>query len=250
MAGLGVSAIAVKWEKRPFSSLGFALGKSWFIEFGLGIVGGAFIVGTSALLIRMVGGFHWNSDPAGSLWRIGLGFLFFLAVGMDEEISFRGYPFQRLVEEVGIWPALAVLALPFAALHLGNPGISVAGTTLKLLTIINIMLMSILLSLCFIRTRSLALPIGLHLGWNWVQGNVMGFGVSGTTFSRGFWTPVLHDKPVWLTGGTIGVEGSLACTLVTSMTIVVLIFWKYSIASTPTPPLEEGRGGLKEQIPS
>lgn len=225
-AGLAVSAVALKGEGRPFRNLGFTLGSRWFKEFGLGIAVGALLVGASALVLRGAGGFNWKVDPAGSLRSLGFGFLFFLAVGLNEEIAFRGYPLQRLVKGLGIWPAVIGLALPFALLHLANPAIASAGAISKIAAVSNVALLGILLGLWCIRTQSLALPVGLHLGWNWVQGSVMGFGVSGVTLSSGLWTPVMHDRPLWLTGGTIGIEGSAACTLTLAVAIGVLVFGK------------------------
>jgi len=231
LAGLGVSAVALNLEKRPFSSIGFVVGRRWFLELGIGVTIGALLLGISALLLRALGGFTWRINPAGNLRDIGIGFICFSAVGMSEEITFRGYPFQRLLECIGTWPAQLFLALLFAILHLGNPGISTANPTLKAVSFFNIALSAILLGFCYLRTRSLAVPIGLHIGWNWAQGNLLGFGVSGTTLAKGFWIPVLQSKPQWMTGGEVGIEGSLICTLVTGLAVLVMVWWE------PTPTL-------------
>jgi hypothetical protein len=108
-------------------------------------------------------------------------------------------------------------------MHWGNPGMH--GAT-KIWATVNIALAAVLLGLCYLRTRSLALPIGVHLGWNWAQGSLLGFGVSGTTDIKGLWTPVFHSKPEWLTGGAFGLEASLVCTLVCGVAILGLWRWK------------------------
>jgi membrane protease YdiL (CAAX protease family) len=226
VAGLGVSALAVHFEQRSLRSLGLAVGGPWFRQAGLGVLLGALIMVLAALLLRAAGGFHWVLDSTGSFTRIALGFLLFLAVGVNEEVAFRGYPFQRLQEGIGAWPTQLIFADIFAAIHLSNPGISTAGPALKAVTTFNIGLAAVLLGLCYLRTRSLALPIGVHLGWNWAQGNLLGFGVSGTTLTKGFWTPVLHNRPEWLTGGVVGIEGSLLCTLVCGAAILGLLLLK------------------------
>jgi len=227
LAGLGASALAVRFERRSFRALGLALGGRWFREAGLGTLLGGLIMAAAALLLRAAGAFHWVPDPGGSLGGIALGFLLFLAVAVNEEVAFRGYPFQRLLEGIGPWPTQLLFAGAFAAIHLGNPGIATAGTALKAITLLNIALAAILLGLCYLRSGSLALPIGVHLGWNWAQGNLLGFGVSGTTLARGFWAPVLHNKPEWLTGGAVGIEGSIVCTLVCGLAILGLFLWKH-----------------------
>lgn len=237
-AALAASLLAVLIEECPFQSLGFALGGRWFREFGLGALLGGLLVTLAALLLRLKGGFHWAPDPGGSLKSIAFGFLLFVAVGVGEESVFRGYPFQRLAERMGAWPTQVLLGLLFAAIHLGNPGISTAALALKLLTMLNLFLAAILFGLGYLRTRSLALPIGVHFGWNWFQGSILGFGVSGTTMAKGFWTPVLHQGPDWLSGGAVGLEGSVFCTLVSVLGIVGLALWKPREATAGQPAVE------------
>ncbi|HJW43891.1 MAG TPA: CPBP family intramembrane glutamic endopeptidase, partial [Geothrix sp.] len=135
----------------------------------------------------------------------------------------RGYPFQRLVQGAGPWVGQLVFAALFALAHWSNPGM--AGAT-KAWATLNIGLAAILLGFCYLRTGSLALPIGVHLGWNWAQGSLLGFGVSGTTDIKGLWTPVFHGRPEWLTGGAFGLEASLPCTLICGVAILGLWRWK------------------------
>jgi len=97
----------------------------------------------------------------------------------------------------------------FAAAHGRNPGLGGPGAWLSLL---NLFLAGLLLGLAYVRTRSLALSMGLHLAWNWTQGTLLGFQVSGTA-SQGLFRPVLQGRPDWLTGGAFGLEGSLPCAV-------------------------------------
>jgi len=157
------------------------------------------------------------------------GFEVFLATdsaqifGGEVGVHARAIPVQRLLEGAGPWTAQGAFAALFALLHWGNPGMH--GSTRAWATL-TIGLSAILLGLCYLRTRSLALPIGLHLGWNWAQGSLLGFGVSGTTDTRGLWTPVFRDRPEWLTGGAFGLEASLPCALVCGLAIWVVWRWK------------------------
>jgi hypothetical protein len=121
-----------------------------------------------------------------------------------------------------------VFAALFALMHWGNPGMH--GAT-KAWATVNIALAAILLGFCYLRTRSLALPIGVHLGWNWAQGSLLGFGVSGTTDIKGAWTPVFHGKPEWLTGGAFGLEASVLCTLVCAAVIFGLWRWRGRVSA-------------------
>jgi membrane protease YdiL (CAAX protease family) len=87
---------------------------------------------------------------------------------------------------------------------------------------INIFLASILFGLAFIQTKSLAMPLGLHFMANFVQGGVLGFGVSGAEQS-GLLIPVFSEAPVWLTGGRFGLEASLPGLI--CILIALLLFY-------------------------
>ncbi|GLH73215.1 hypothetical protein GETHLI_17170 [Geothrix limicola] len=217
------SLICVRLEKRAFRDLGFRLGSRWFREFGLGALLGLLLMVVTALVVKGFGGFHWEQAAAIGARQMLAAALLFLGVAFNEEIMSRGYPFQRLVEGAGPWVGQLVFAALFAFLHWGNPGMH--GAT-KAWATLNIGLAAILLGFCYLRTKSLALPIGLHLGWNWAQGSLLGFGVSGTTDVKGLWTPVFHGKPEWLTGGAFGLEASLPCALVCGLAIFVLWRWR------------------------
>ncbi|WP_005035813.1 CPBP family intramembrane glutamic endopeptidase [Holophaga foetida] len=220
---LGLSWAFLALEGRDLASLGLRLNARWGLDLLWGIGLGVGLMGLVALSLRGLGAFHWEPNLAFRGIHLGTGAASFALVAVHEECLFRGYPFQRLAEVFGAWPAQLVLALLFALIHWGNPGM--VGPTRSWATL-NIMLAALLLGLCYLRTRSLALPMGLHLGWNWAQGNLLGFPVSGTTFAQSPWQPVLHDSPQWLTGGPFGLEASALCTLVCLGAILSLGLWK------------------------
>ena len=226
LAGLAVTAAFLAIERKPFRTVGFHMNARWARELALGTLGGILIMIVTALALLAMGGFHWVRNPNGSLWGIVMGSLIFLAVAINEETVFRGYPFQRLVAGLGTWPTQILLAGLFALVHWGNPGIQDAPPALKAWTTLNIALAAVLLGLCYLKTQSLALPIGVHLGWNWAQGNLLGFQVSGTTQAQGLWMPVLHARPEWLTGGPVGLEGSVVCAGLVGVVIIGLVVWK------------------------
>lgn len=219
---LASSWICLAIEGKAFTSLGFGLGNRWFRELGLGALGGAGIMLLTALATLGIGGFHWTRG-AGTLASTATGFLIFLLVAFNEETLFRGYVFQRLLGSLGEWPTQLLMAAIFAYAHWHNPGMT--GAT-KAWATLNIALAALLLGLCYLRTGSLALPIGVHLGWNFTQGNLLGFGVSGTTMAPGLLKPVFQGRPEWLTGGAFGLEASLPCALVCGACILALALWK------------------------
>jgi membrane protease YdiL (CAAX protease family) len=226
------SFICVGLEKRSFLDLGFHFGPRWLGEFLAGTFGGILLILLTALLVKGLGGFHWERAAGVGSRQLLTAAALFLGVGFNEELMARGYPFQRLVEGAGPWVGQLVFAALFALMHWGNPGMH--GAT-KAWATVNIALAAILLGFCYLRTRSLALPIGVHLGWNWAQGSLLGFGVSGTTDIKGAWTPVFHGRPEWLTGGAFGLEASVICTLVCGAAILGLWLWR----GRENPPAEE-----------
>jgi membrane protease YdiL (CAAX protease family) len=226
LAALLVSLAFLSLEHRSLASIGFRMDRAWTRNLVFGVLFGLLLMGATAFAIRGLGGFHWTFNEQGSFVSLALGFLLFLVVAVHEETVFRGYPFQRLLDSLGPWPTQILLALVFTIVHWGNPGIRDASFALKAWTTLNIALAAVLLGLCYLKTRSLALPIGVHLGWNWAQGHLLGFQVSGTSGVEGFWKPVLANKPQWLTGGPVGLEGSALCSVLVLLAILALMLWK------------------------
>ena len=220
--GLAAAWICLAIEKKPLSSIGYHLDGRWAKELVWGVLGGAGIMMLTALAAMAAGGFHWTHGTAG-LGAVGAGALLFILVGIFEETLFRGYLFQRFVDGLGPTGGLLAGGALFAFAHWGNPGMH--GATLVWASV-NIALAGLLLGLCYLKTKSLALPIGLHIGWNFTQGNILGFGVSGTTDAQGLLQPVFHGKAEWITGGAFGLEASLPCAIICGATIVALLIWK------------------------
>ena len=149
----------------------------------------------------------------------------FTCVALFEEALFRGFVFQRMVDGVGVWPAQIAIGLLFAVGHWGNPGNPGMHGTTEVFATLDLALGAIMLGLAYLRTGSLALPIGLHLGWNWTQGHVLGFGVSGFGYT-GWFQPVFQGSPQWISGGEFGTESSGFAVLVDLIVIVSLWRWK------------------------
>lgn len=221
-----VTFICLRLRKERLASVGFVLDRRWALQFGGGSalgLGSALLV---TALIAAVGGLHLELDPQRSAGLLLKGLYIFLFVALFEETLFRGFVFQRLVDGIGVWGAQILLALLFATGHWGNPDMQ--GTTLVWASI-DLFLGAVLFGLAWLRTRSLALPVGLHLGWNWAQGYLLGFGVSGYEH-HGWFRPVLAELPEWVSGGRFGLEASVFSVAVDLLLIVLLWRWKGSAA--------------------
>jgi len=215
-------------RKEPLSSVGFVFDRRWMKEIAVGSVLGACAMLAAVGMIYAIGGVRFELDPARSFSALGYGLYVVLFAAMLEEVLFRGFLFQRLLDGIGVWGAQIALALLFAVAHWSNPGME--GAT-KLWASIDIGLGAVLLGLAYLRTRSLALPIGLHLGWNWTQGHVLGFGVSG--FDHNGWLrPIFEGNATWLTGGAFGPEASVFGVVADLAMIVLLWRWKGTSAKS------------------
>lgn len=138
----------------------------------------------------------------------------------------RGFLFQRVVHGLGRWPAQLLVAAFFVLTHWNNPGMQ--GLT-RALAGTNIFLASLLFGAAFLRTGALAMPLGLHLAANWVEGNVLGFGVSGY-IDVGLLKPT-PSGPEWLTGGAFGLEASVPGLLC----VAALTLWLLRQQGTAAP---------------
>lgn len=199
----------------------------WLADFAVGGAIGAALMGVAALIL-VAGG--WVSfQPGVAAWAaLGGGLFGMIAVAAAEELLFRGFLFQRLIDGLGVWPAQVLIGGFFLLTHLDNPGMTGA---VKLWAGVNIFAASLLFGLCYLRTRSLAMPIGLHLMANTVQGPILGFGVSGHA-EAGLLAPQLTGTPAWLTGGAFGLESSLP-GLVCLLMATVLVYRLIPAASAP-----------------
>jgi len=176
-----------------------------------------------ALTLGIFGWVTWQLNPMGFSAALSSLFLF-AGVAAAEELLFRGFVFQRLISGLGQWTALLITGAFFLLTHLNNPAMT---GSIKLMASVNIFLASILFGLAFIRTGALAMPLGLHWVANWMQGGVLGFGVSGTE-QVGLLKSVFGDAPAWFTGGLFGLEAS-APGLICLLTILIILYeWKLS----------------------
>lgn len=215
----------------PLEALGLGRLHSGRLAAGGTALGAAMVcvaVGGSAL----VGHVGWSVAFDGQVAGLVFVEIFILTTGaMTEELIFRGYPFQKLVEAVGPLAAILVMSALFGLAHLDNPHSSFWAVT-------NTILVGILLSLAYLRTRSLWLPWGIHFGWNAALGLGFGLPVSGLTE----FAVSVHGRatgPIWLTGGDYGIEGGALGTLAITIGFVPLL-WLTRRVATPLPESPSG----------
>ncbi|GIG41660.1 CPBP family intramembrane glutamic endopeptidase [Cellulomonas phragmiteti] len=179
------------------------------VEVGPDGAGGAFgrglllgVLWCGAVIACLAAGGGYRVQGVGSV-TVVVGTVGFLAAGaVAEELIFRGLVFRLVEERTGTWVALVVSAVLFGAMHLMNPDASLWGAVAIAVEAGGV------LGAAYAATRTLWLPIGLHLGWNVALGGIFGAEVSGSDLTQG----LLHgvtSGPDLLTGGAFGPEGSV-----------------------------------------
>lgn len=201
---LSAAVLILRWRNLPLSLLGLSLkGRGKDLLAGVGVAVLLYAVGFGlSLLMGMVevADVQWMPrDLLGAL-------MFFLLVAVTEEVMLRGFVLGRMLSEgMNRFVALLLSSALFSAMHLFNPNFA-------FLPFVNILLAGCLLGASFLYTRNLCFPIVLHWFWNWLQGPVLGYEVSGTDCGQTLLTLRLKGSDL-LTGGNFGFEGSLLCTV-------------------------------------
>ena len=203
-------------EKNSLSTLGFVK-KNWLKYLGWGILISLLQMGVIALVYQVggIGTFELNElslEPI--LFILGL-FPFWLLQGGTEEVATRGWLLTRIAARTNLPLAIGISSSLFGILHLGNSGVTFT-------SLLNIVLDGVLAALLFIYTDSIWLVVAQHGTWNYVQGNLLGFQVSGTGADASIFSFTMGSGPDWLTGGAFGAEGSIITTLVLLVSVVIV----------------------------
>jgi len=227
LVGFGMLSSRFRSGVPALRSMGLIWRKSAKQEWALGIALGWGMVAVLVLPMVLASRLHPVFDWSPAAWNSLVISVLMLAAGaLAEEIGFRGYPFQRLIEAIGEAWATVAMALIFGLVHLQNPHATLAST-------LGTVLAGILFAVAYLRTRALWLSWGLHLGWNLSMAVLFGLPVSGVT-EFGSVVQTGPELPVWLTGGVYGPEGSLLASVVILIGIAVLMrttrdyAWEYN----------------------
>ena len=201
-------------DRKSFRSIGWPI-KKFIADTPVGILIAAVLIAIGSFILSRMNLVDFNAGELG-LSGVLLFFLFFLVQSTFEEVIFRGYILNNLMDSMNKYLALLISALVFAFAHWGNPSFDA-------LPKINLVLAGILLGATYIFTRNLWFPIGLHLGWNFFQGPIFGYEVSGHDTDSVFEQDMLKNNA--LTGGDFGFEGSILATILMVITTAAIILF-------------------------
>jgi membrane protease YdiL (CAAX protease family) len=200
-------------DRVNIKSLGFQL-KGYGNHIFQGIVVGAVMMLLGFVILLILNEISVTSVEF-DIYKLLAGIVLFSFVALGEELLMRGYILNNLLQSMNKYIALVLSSLIFSTLHMLNPN-------LDLMSFISILLSGLLLGIAYIYTKNLWFPIALHFSWNFFQGTVFGFNVSGvSTYS------VISQHPVgnnMLNGGEFGFEGSILSLIFIAVT-TLLIWW-------------------------
>ncbi|MGH9714605.1 MAG: lysostaphin resistance A-like protein [Candidatus Acidiferrales bacterium] len=209
--------IMSKIEQRPFAEYGLPAGETFGKRFWQGVPFGfammTLLLGTIAVFhgysMEGIGASTGDAIKFAILYAIG-----FLFVGLFEEFGFRGYIQYTLGSGIGFWPSALVLSFLFGYGHLGNPGEAKIGAFMAgsfgLLALFSLR-----------RSGSLWFAVGMHAAFDWTETYFYGVPDSGLLAQGHLLSSSFHG-PVWLTGGSVGPEGSYCVFAVLALSAVAI----------------------------
>lgn len=224
LIGYGFMGRAFEAQDHPLAAMGLGIRDTSREEFGRGAALGWSMLIASILPMLLTGGLLFSFYTSFHQYLVLVFDLLVLALAsLAEEIAFRGYPFQRLIEAIGPFWATLLLSAVFGLAHMFNPSSTA-------ISIVITMVCGWFLSIAYLRTRALWLPWGWHFAWNTSMALLFGLPISGLTR----FSPVVQSDtigPAWLTGGYYGPEAGIFTLVVMLIGIPVLLLVTRSYAA-------------------
>lgn len=202
-------------DKKPLEAIGVSITSKSMKELLYGLLLGAISMSLIFFFLLYTGNLELKGsllNPSFSIHTL-TGIVVFILVGINEELFSRGYCMMVLQQTRNKWAPVLISSIIFSLLHLANPNV-------KFLGLVNIFLVGVLFAYMVVKTGTIMMPIGYHITWNYFQGNVFGFAVSGTAPSGIYTIQSLKDNI--LTGGAFGPEAGILTTVVIIIGIFVV----------------------------
>jgi membrane protease YdiL (CAAX protease family) len=203
-------------EHRPVGVYGLPRSHAFGRNFWVGAVWGAVAVSALVLSIRSAHGLNFDGialDARSAIYYGSFWFVGFITVGLLEEFLVRGYPQFTLASGIGFWPAAAILSCVFGAGHLGNPGEAWVGA-------VTAGLIGLWFAFTLRRTGDLWFAVGFHALFDYGETFAYSVPNSGISFQGQLLHTTSHG-PRWVTGGSVGPEGSAFTFIMIALLFVI-----------------------------
>jgi membrane protease YdiL (CAAX protease family) len=207
------TAVMGRFERRGFGTYGLPLREGFLRRFIYGAIWGALALAGLLLVLRGLSVLEFGGPelaisalvPFGIVWA-----LVFILTGVVEEFAVRGYPQFTLTRSVGFWPAAVITSLILGVAHAGNSGEAALG-------LLGVFAVGLLACLMLRRTGDLWFPIGFHFSWDYAESFIFGVPDSGNVAVGHMLSTHMHGSK-WLTGGSVGPEGSVIAFIILGLT--------------------------------
>jgi len=201
-------------DKESFKSIGFSL-VNRTNDITAGFIIALTLIGGGSLILFSLGYINFSNIQF-DFQTLILSLFLCILISLNEEILIRGYVLNNLLTSMNKYLALTISAIIFTLFHSLNFNLSLIG-------IINLFLAGVLLGSTYIFTKNLWFPISLHLFWNFLQGPVFGYSVSGQKFDSLLTLKTIGNETI--NGGEFGFEGSVLCTIITIVSIIMIMIY-------------------------
>jgi uncharacterized protein len=216
LCAIAAALVLGRLERRRFSDYGMPLTQALRKNFWIGTLWGIATISALMLAIRALGGYSFGTMDLsrGDIARYGIEWAAaFVLVGVYEEFFFRGYLQFTVSSGMGFWPAALLLSAAFGAVHWRNPGEGPVG-------VLSVFVTGMFLCLTLRRTGTLWFAIGFHAAYDFGETYLYSVPDSGIVMPGHLLASSFHG-PAWLTGGTVGPEGSAFDFVIFAVAFVV-----------------------------
>jgi membrane protease YdiL (CAAX protease family) len=214
LAVLIAGAVMAKIERRPLRTFGLPLSDAFRKHFWMGVLWGFIWLTVLMLALRLTGAFYFGGLAIHGVRILKFAAyyaLLFLTVALFEEFAVRGYPLFTLAQNMRFWPAAILLSIIFGAMHYSNSGEGWVG-------LLGAAMVGLFFCLTVRRTGTLWFAVGFHASWDWGESYLYSVPDSGGISPGHLLHSSFHGSH-WLTGGSVGPEGSLL------VFVVIALMW-------------------------
>ena len=212
------SIVLLRWfDKRPISLLGIGFYKGTLRELSIGMLMGFILITSSVSILSLtgLGSFSFNGFSLGLFLYLLCVLLILIISAAYEEILFRGYIFQSLIEGTNFWITLGIFSLLFGAAHLSNKGITIFSIAVTIAA-------GVFLGVLYFKTRALWMCIGVHFIWNWTLGPLFGMGINESKFLKRSLFTYTPSESFFIQGKDVVSEIILGILIIT----LTIYLWK------------------------
>ena len=235
-----VSWMMGRIEGRTIADYGLPRRSMFRAQFWQGALLGFAIITCLLVVMRLVGSFYFGrlALHGVEIWKWGIAYaLVFSLVALLEEFGARGYALFTLSNGIGFWPAAIISAVLFSYAHHSNAGEDWIG-------LVNVGLFGLLACLLLRRTGNLWMPIGLHMAFDWGETFFYGVANSGEVYPGRLFNSSSSGS-AWLSGGTVGPEGSVLYTFLLVVAWLICARWLREIKYPRPAPFQNSLSNLQ-----